>query len=94
MSTVQSNESVNDNINSIKNACSSVIKISIQADNTSQFSGNNIIKQVIEQCKNCLNQIKQGTDRYEQTISHAKNDFKKTDENNGKHFMSSGGQVA
>lgn len=91
-SEVQSSESVNDNINGIKNACSGVSEVSIQEDNTSQYSGNDTVKQVVDQCKNCLNQIKQGTDRYEQTISHAKNAFKKTDENNGKHFMSSGGK--
>lgn len=90
MATVQSTNSVSSNINNIKNTCSDVGEISIKEDETSQFSGNETVKQVIDTCKNCLNQIKQGTDRYEQTIGHAKDAFEKTDANNGKHFMNSG----
>lgn len=90
MANISSSDSVNSNISGIKTACSGVKDVSIQEDNTSQYSGNDTIKQVIDQCKNALSQIKDGTDRYEQTISHAKDAFKKTDENNGKHFMSSG----
>lgn len=87
---IQSDENVTGNINSIKSAYNGVSDINVQKDNISQYRGNDTLSQLIDQCKNSLTQIKQGTDKYQQTIMNAKHAFEKVDKNIGKHFMNSG----
>lgn len=92
MPDIKSSESVSGNISAIQSASNGVSDVNVQKDSTSQFSGNNTLSQLIDQCKNCLDQVKQGTEKYSQTIANAKDAFKETDQNIGKHFMSSGGK--
>ena len=48
------------------------------------------LQAVLKSCEDCLNQVKQGTDKYQQTLANAKHAFEKIDKNIGKHFMNSG----
>lgn len=43
-----------------------------------------------KQFLNHAKQVKQGTDKYQQTLANAKHAFEKVDKNIGKHFMNSG----
>lgn len=89
MSTIQSSESVSSNISAIQSASNGVSDANVKKDSVSQFSGNNTLSQLIDQYKDCLDKVKQGTEKYGQTIANAKDAFKETDQNIGKHFMSS-----
>lgn len=88
--TIQSNETITSDINGIKSACNNVSNVNVQTDNVSQYGGNSTLQAVLRSCEDCLNQVKQGTDKYQQTLANAKHAFEKADKNIGKHFMNSG----
>lgn len=85
--TIQSDETITSDINGIKSACNSVSDVNVQTDNVSQYGGNSTLQAVL---KSCEDQVKQGTDKYQQTLANAKHAFEKVDKNIGKHFMNSG----
>lgn len=88
--TIQSDETITSDINGIQSACNDVSDVNVQADNVSQYGGNSTLQTVLKSCEDCLNQVKQGTDKYQQTLANAKHAFEKIDKNIGKHFMNLG----
>lgn len=81
---IKSSESASTHASAIKDACNGIESISITEDQTSQYQGNDALKENQKNIQENLKRAQDATEKYAQAIVKAKDAYKKADEESAK----------